>query len=69
MIQEIVNQIMGKRVLRFEALLGECDRGCLNSSNPDGQATSSLNLFQEHDGLIGRHLDTNADYLNLNQHE
>ena len=50
---------------RHDALLGERDRGGLDRADPDRQVAVAVHLAQQHDRLVGGHLDPDTHDVEL----
>ena len=64
-LEDVLEQVVGQRPGRHDALLGVGDRGRLGGPDPDRQVAVTVALPQQHDRLVGRHLDPDADDIEL----
>ena len=64
-LEDIAEQVVRQGTCGYDALLCEGDRGGLGGPDPDGQETLALGLAQEHDRLIGGHLDPDPHDVHL----
>ena len=60
-LEHVLHQVVGQRPRRDDALLGEGDRGGLDRPDPDRQVALPRHLAQQHDRLVGGHLDPDSD--------
>src|ERR671930_419819 len=68
LLEDVLQQIVGHRARRHDALERERDRGGLRLADPDREVPLPLGLPQEHDGLARGELDPDAREAHLDQH-
>ena len=64
-VEHVLEQVVRQRARRHDALLGEGDRGRLDGADPDRQVALTRRLAQQHDRLVGGHLDPDSDDIDL----
>ena len=64
-LEQVLDQVVGQRPRRHDALLGEGDRGGLDGADPDRQVAVPRHLAQQHDGLVGGHLHPDTDHVDF----
>ena len=60
---DVGEQVVRQGSRRLDTLLGVGDGGGLDRADPDGQVALTVALAQQHDGLVRRHLDPDADHV------
>jgi hypothetical protein len=64
-LEHVAQQVVRERAGGYDALLGEGDRGGLHRTDPDRQVPLPLDLAQQHDRLVRRHLDADTHDVHL----
>src|SRR5207342_1961495 len=64
-LEHVLEQVVGQRTRRYDALLGEGDGGRLDGPDPDRQVPLTLHLAQQHDRVVRRHLDPYTQDVDL----
>ena len=63
--ENVAEQVMGQRPRRDDALLGVGDRACLCRPYPDGQEAFAVDLPEQDDRLVRRHLNPDTNDVEL----
>ena len=60
-LDDVPEQVVGQRSRRLDPLLRVGDGGGLRRTDPDGQVAVAVTLSQQHDRVVGRHLDPDPE--------